>query len=257
MTAAYRAEGVTYRAPSGAALVDDVTLEAPAGHLLALLGPNGAGKSTLLSLMSGDLRASAGEVTLSGRGVREWPAAELARRRAVLTQANQMAFAFRVRDVVEMGRHPWRGLATEEADVHAVETAIDETDIRHLLERAFPSLSGGEKARVSLARVLAQETPVMLLDEPTAALDLRHQEEVMRMAREKARRGGAVVIVVHDLTLAAAYADSIAIMSRARLAAHGAPRDVLTPALVRDVYGIDVHIVDGPDGSPLVVPVRA
>ena len=253
---ALEARSVSYATPGGAVLVDDVTLTAPYGHLLALLGPNGAGKSTLLGLLSGDLTPSRGSVDLDGRPLRAWRAPDLARRRAVLTQANAMAFSFRVHEVVEMGRHPWAATSTDEDDARHVDDALAAMDVAHLRDRVFPSLSGGEKARVSLARVLAQDTPVVMLDEPTAALDLRHQEDVMTTARALADAGRAVVVVVHDLALAAAHADSIAVMSRARLVAHGSPMEVVTPELVEDVYGIAVHVVEGPEGAPLVVPKR-
>ena len=255
MSNAYRARGLSYEV-AGATLVDRADLDAGYGELLALLGPNGAGKSTALGLLSGDLKPSAGSILLDETPLSAWSAAELSRRRSVLTQANSMAFAFKVREVVEMGRHPWATFATPEEDQAAVSLAIEEADISHLLSRTFPSLSGGEKARVSLARVLAQDTPVVLLDEPTAALDLKHQEDVMRLARSLTAKGRAVVVVVHDLALACAYADQVAVMSRARVVATGDPASVVTPELVDDVYGLAVHVIDGPDGSPLVVPVR-
>lgn len=248
------ASEVTYRT-GGATLVDRVSLEVREGELLALVGPNGAGKSTLLRLLAGDLKPSAGSVTCDGIGLDEWKQGKLARRRAVLTQDNQVAFPFRVAEVVAMGRSPWRGTAKEDDDVEAIASAMERTDVTHLAERSYTSLSGGERARVALARVLAQATPIVLLDEPTAALDLRHQEDVLGLASDLAMGGAAVAVVVHDLSLAAAYADRIAMMSGGALVAAGTPNEVLTPAALQQVYGIGVRVVDDQAGL-LIVPER-
>ncbi|WP_084622400.1 heme ABC transporter ATP-binding protein [Demequina oxidasica] len=239
------------------AILSGVTVEVQHGEVLALVGPNGAGKSTLLSVLTGDRAAGQGRVQVDGEDLAHWHHGDLARRRAVLTQENQVSFPFTVRDVVAMGRAPWQGRPEADGDDVAVEAALAATDVAHLSERSFPSLSGGEKARVSLARVLAQQTDIVLLDEPTAALDLRHQEDVMGIARERASAGCAVVVVLHDLSIAAAYADSIAILDRGVLAAFGDPSDVMTAELLERVYGIAVRVLDDPDGgSPVIVPVR-
>lgn len=243
---------------NGATLVDGVTLEVSHGELVALVGPNGAGKSTLLSLLTGEREPTSGRTELEGRPLAQWPHKELSRRRGVLTQDNNVAFAFRVREVVEMGRAPWQGTPQSDGDDAAIAKALERTDVSHLADRVFSSLSGGERARASLARVLAQQATIVLLDEPTAALDLRHQEDVMRVARDLARDGVAVVVVVHDLSLAAAYADRVAVMSKGRLVAAGAPDAVLTEALVEEVYGTAVRIIADPStGAPLIVPVRS
>lgn len=254
LSAAIVARGVGVRRGDQQVL-SGVDLSVSHGRVLALVGPNGAGKSTLLGALAGDL-PSTGEIEVAGRALGDWAPRDLARTRSVLLQDNQVAFSFSVRDVVEMGRSPWLHHATAAEDATAVESAIAATDIEHLLGRAFPSLSGGERARVSLARVLAQGTAILMLDEPTAALDLRHQEDVMAIAREQAAAGRAVVVVLHDLSLAAAWADDIAIVADGALAAMGSPREVLTPERVESVYGIAVHVVDGPDGRPLVLPRR-
>lgn len=257
MSAALSADAVTY-AVGSAVLVDAVSLSVSHGQLVALVGPNGAGKSTLLSLLTGEKRPSSGRAELEGRALAEWSHRDLARQRAVLTQENQVAFAFRVRDVVEMGRAPWRGTEFEDDDEAAIADAMARTDVTHLADRVFSSLSGGEKARASLARVLAQRAPIVLLDEPTAALDLRHQEDVMTLARAQAHDGAAVVVVVHDLSLAAAYADVVAVMDRGVLVAAGAPAEVLTAELVGEVYGTRVHVLADPQtGAPVIVPLRS
>lgn len=252
---AFHAESVAVHI-GPATLVHDVSIDVAHGELVALVGPNGAGKSTLLSVLAGDRSPSTGAVAFDDRDVRDWTPGDLARRRAVLAQDNQVAFPFRVWEVVEMGRAPWQGRPESDDDEEAIAQALATCDVAHLTERTFTSLSGGERARVSLARVLAQRTRAVLLDEPTAALDLKHQEDVLRVARSLARAGVAVAVVLHDLSLAAAYADRIAVMGRGRLAALGSPADVLTPALIERVYGLPVHVLDGPDGTPLVLPRR-
>lgn len=241
----------------GSQLLDDVDFEAHPGELHALLGPNGAGKSTLLGVLAGDITPSAGEVVFNGRPLREWKLRELARVRAVLLQQHDVFFPFTVRDVVEMGRSPWRGTAAEDDDERMIAEAIALTDIAELTERTVPSLSGGERARAALARVLAQGAQTLMLDEPTAALDLKHQEDVLRLARERARAGETVIIVLHDLSLAAAYADRVTLLQGGRLIATGSPREVLTAERIGAVYGQEVEVIDHPrTGVPLIVPLR-
>lgn len=239
----------------GATVLDEVTLEVLPGEVLVLVGPNGAGKSTLLGVLSGERRPSRGTVTLGGRELGDIRHAELARLRSVLTQENAVSFPFRVAEVVAMGRSPWARTIEGRDDVTAVAEAMREADIEHLAARRYTQLSGGEKARVSLARVLAQRTPTIFLDEPTASLDLRHQEDVMRIARRLADEGRAVVVVLHDLSLASAYADRLALISGGRLEAIGAPAEVLTEERVERVYGlpVELHLVAG---RPVVVPIR-
>lgn len=238
-------------------ILSDIELEVRTGEVLALVGPNGAGKSTLLSVLSGDLSPAKGTVELDGRPIGSYRPLELARRRAVLSQANVVSFPFRVLEIVQMGRSPWIRTAELADDQAAVLEAIEATDIAHLLGRRFTTLSGGEQARVSLARVLAQRTPVVFLDEPTASLDLRHQEDVMRLARELAAVGRAVVVVVHDLSLAGAYADRIALLDHGRLDAVGAPAEVMTADRVGRVYGLEVQIHRvGASDRPIVLPLR-
>ncbi|MGO1236690.1 MAG: heme ABC transporter ATP-binding protein [Microbacterium gubbeenense] len=249
VNASYRIGGTT--------ILDKVSVDVRCGRVLVLVGPNGAGKSTLLGMLAGDADPTGGDVLLHGRPLGQWPPRERARRRAVLLQSNQLVFPFTAQQVIEMGRAPWIGTEESADDDRAIARAIEATDSGHLLTRAFPTLSGGEKARVSLARVLAQETPIVLLDEPTAALDLRHQEDVLRIARDRARAGAAVVIVLHDLSLAAAYADEVMILDAGRAVASGSPNEVLTAERIEAVYGLAVRILrDDDTGRPLVVPRR-
>jgi iron complex transport system ATP-binding protein len=239
----------------GRPVLEDVTFDVRPGEVLAVVGPNGAGKSTLLAVLSGERSPDSGSVTLDGRALAEFSPLDLARRRAMLTQENSLSFPFRVREVLEMGRSPWARTPQLADDERALADAAALADVEHLLDRRFTELSGGERARVSLARVLAQETPLVLLDEPTAALDLRHQEEVLVIARSLADAGRSVVVVLHDLSLAGAVADRVALLAAGRLVALGSPREVLTASALSEVYGVEVEVIER-DGTLLVVPLR-
>jgi iron complex transport system ATP-binding protein len=249
------ADAVTVRI-DGRMLLDDVSLVLHAGEVLVLVGPNGAGKSTLLGVLVGDIRPDAGVARIQGDPVRTLRHRMLARRRAVLLQSNEVAFGFTAEQVVEMGRMPWRGEPAEAEDAEAVDAALQDADIRHLRDRRVPTLSGGERARVAYARTLAQRTPILVLDEPTAALDIRHQESVLRRARDHARAGGGVIVVLHDLTLASAYADRIAVLDGGRLVACDVPAAALTAELLTRVYRHPIEVRPGPSGRPWIAPVR-
>ena len=241
----------------GRPILRGMSLRLHAGELLAVVGPNGAGKSTMVGLLGGDLGADAGEVHLHGRPVRHWRTTELAMRRAVLPQHGTVSFPFVVTQVVAMGRAPWAGTPLAVDDGSAVAEAMAATSVTEFADRTVTTLSGGERARVALARVLAQRTGILLLDEPTAALDLHHQDLVLSLATERARAGCAVLVVLHDLNLAGAYADRVAVLSGGRLAACGPPGDVLTADLLGSVYGRPVEILRHPrTGAPLVLPLR-
>ncbi|MFC9547565.1 heme ABC transporter ATP-binding protein [Streptomyces sp. NPDC056956] len=249
------AERVTVRLGSRDVLAG-VDVTARAGEVLALVGPNGAGKSTLLSALAADLAPTAGTVRIHGRPAAAWSAPELALRRAVLPQSASLSFPFTVEEVVRMGRAPWTGSAPGEDDA-AVAAAMAATEVTPFAARPFSALSGGERARVALARVLAQRTPVLLLDEPTAALDIRHQELVLRLCRERARSGDAVVVVLHDLGLAAAYAHRVAVLCKGRVAADGPPSTLFSERLLSEVYDQPVEVFPHPrTGAVLVLPAR-
>lgn len=236
----------------GRSIVDDVSLRLLAGTITALVGPNGAGKSTLLGIAAGDIAPTSGDVVVAGRAVRSWRAKELARQRAVLPQDHAVRFAFSVREVVAMGRLPHP--SDPEHDARVVEDALALADIAALADRDVMTLSGGEAARVAFARVLAQRTPLVLLDEPTAALDLHHQESVMRTLRSVVEDGACVVVVVHDLNLAAAHADRIVVLAEGRIAADGTPHAVLTPDIIGRVYRQPISVIAHPVRNvPLVV----
>ncbi|RAJ46902.1 iron complex transport system ATP-binding protein [Kitasatospora sp. SolWspMP-SS2h] len=256
MTVLLQADGIGFAA-GGRELLADVDLAVRAGEILALLGPNGAGKSTLLSVLAGDQRPARGEVRIDGRPLAGYRPAELARRRALLPQTHEVSFPFPAVEVVRMGRAPWAGRRTADQDERAVARAMAATDCAHLAERPFTALSGGERARVALARVLAQDTALLLLDEPTAALDLRHQELVLRVARERADAGHGVVVVLHDLTLAAAHADRIALLDAGRTVAVGPTAEILDADLLSRVYRHPVEVLAHPrGGAPIVLPER-
>jgi len=258
---AVRASGITVTfsssrsagAPEARRVLDDVSLEVRRGEILAIVGPNGSGKTSLVGVLAGDLAADSGEVSVLGRPIAQWRLRELARERAVLTQEQRVAFPFRVREVVRMGRAPWRGRPEEDYDDLEVAAAMETASVGDLAERAFGTLSGGEKGRTSFARLLAQQTGVLMLDEPTAALDLGHQEQLLATTHEAARRGAAVAVVLHDLTLAAAWADRILVLEQGRVAAVGAPPEVLDPALLSRVYQHPVEVVRHPQTGDLLV----
>ena len=241
----------------GRAIVKTVSMEVNPGEVLALVGPNGAGKSSILSLLAGDVHATSGTAFLGDRDVSKYRPDEASRLRSVLMQANQVSFPFSVWEIVEMGRAPWARTPLIAQDEEAIEEALTLADVGHLSERRFNQLSGGERARVSLARVLAQRTPLVLLDEPTAALDLKHQESVMKTIRDLADDGRGVVVVVHDLSVAAGYADRVAMVVEGRLEATGSPSEVIVADRVSKVYGVDVDIEQvGHPPRPVVLPRR-
>lgn len=259
MTIRLEARGVTV-VPDGSrhAILAEASLEVRVGEVHALVGPNGAGKSTLFGVIAGDIVATGGEVALDGRPLREYRPRDLARERAVLLQQNAVSFPFTVHQVVEMGRTPWARSSREDEDADAIAQAMRDTDIVALAERSIPSLSGGERARAALARVLAQRTGILLLDEPTAALDLKHQEDVLALARRRAREGAAVAVVLHDLNAALSSADRVTLLSGGRVVATGNPADVLTAELIETVYDQRVDVFPHPvTGIPVVFPRHA
>ncbi|HWL42357.1 MAG TPA: heme ABC transporter ATP-binding protein [Ilumatobacter sp.] len=234
-----------------------IDLTVHAGELIALVGPNGAGKSSLVAAIAGDLAISEGAIVVDGRPAADWSPIELALRRAVLPQQFAVAFPFVAREVVRMGRAPWRDLASRDDDERRVDAALAAADAADLADRRITALSGGERARIALARLLAQETQLLLLDEPTAALDLGHQEIVMQVLRERVAAGDGVVVVLHDLSLAAAHADRMVVVDDGRVVADGPPATVATPELLEAVYRAPIEVIAHPvTGAPMVLPRR-
>ncbi len=238
-------------------LVDDVSLEARPGEVLVLAGPNGAGKSTLLRCLVGLYRPTSGEVRLDGQAVTNWGRLAFARACAVLLQDDGLSAPLLVREVVGLGRHPHG-----DVDRYDVGAVLREVGLPGLADRRIGTLSGGERQRVHLARVLAQldgpEARALILDEPTSALDLAQQHLVLdRVARVTRERGIAAIVVVHDLNLAARFADRLALLVGGRLVACGPVAEVVTPDRLRDVYRVEVHVLPHPDdGGPQVLVAR-
>ncbi len=231
-----------------------VSLEARGGEVLGLLGPNGSGKSTLIRLMCGALRPQAGDVLLNNAPVHALRPRALARALSLVPQSATPPEGFTALDVVLMGRHAYIPRLGRESgrDIEIAREAMRRTGVEAHSEREARSLSGGEWQRVLIARALAQEAGVLLLDEPVANLDIRYQLEILRLLRTLAGEGRAVVLVMHDIDLAARFCDRLAVLSRGRLRADGAPADVLTPALLSEVYGVSGAVKRDP--YPRFVP---
>ena len=232
-------------------------LDASRGELVAVIGPNGCGKTTLLRAITGVLRYG-GEITIDGAPVRDQRPAALARRVAVVTQAATLPQGFSAFEVALMGRTPHLRLLQSESrrDIAFVRSAMERTDCWALRHRPVEELSGGERQRVVIARALAQEPQVLLLDEPTSHLDVQHQVDTFGLMIELCREQQlAIVAVVHDLTLAALFADRVALMSAGRIVTCGAPADVLTAEAIASIYGMRVRVLSHPDtGRPIIVP---
>jgi iron complex transport system ATP-binding protein len=244
-----------------AVLLDGVSLAVRPGEVVAVVGPNGAGKSTLLKVAAGERAPTTGRVTLDGAPLASFTPDVLAARRAVLPQHSALQFGFTASEVVALGRTPHVHHSSWKEDETAVRRALGRAGVGHLAARRYPTLSGGEQQRVHLARALAQldaphvnEPRYLLLDEPTASLDLAHQHAVLGTARALADAGTGVLVVLHDLNLAAQYADRLAVLRRGRLLADGPPADVLDPALVHAAFDVAVTVLPHPCFTcPLVV----
>ena len=241
----------------GKTVLADVTLDLLPGEVIGVLGPNGAGKSTLLGALCGELHPDHGKVWLDQRPLNEWSGAQRAQRLAVLPQTSTLDFAFRVEEVVGMGRLPHQ--AGRVRDDEIVEAALQAADVSHLSGRSYLALSGGERQRVHLARVLAQLWPgeagqTLLLDEPTSMLDPLHQHTTLQAIRTFADRGAAVLVILHDLNLAARYCDRILLLEAGRPHALDTPAQVMQPEPLKAVFGLDVLVQSHPErGHPLII----
>lgn len=247
-----------YRSAGGARRVlNGVDLTVGRGEMVALLGANGSGKTTLLNVMAGTILPSAGSVELFGRPLGSWSRGEVARSVAVLPQSLELPAGFRVAEVVAMGRtaHGARWFGWTADDVRAVEEALRDADAIELAERPVTELSGGERQRVLVALALAQEPSLLLLDEPTTHLDVAHAAWLLaRVTRLRQLRGLSVVMVLHDLVLASAWAPRVVVLHGGRVLADGAPEQALRPDVVRDAYGVAVETVVTDAGRRLIVP---
>jgi iron complex transport system ATP-binding protein len=236
----------------------DVSLSVPEGQFLALVGPNGAGKTTLLRTCNGLVRPTTGRVTIGGEDVTALSARELGRRVATVPQETSLGFDFDVAEVVMMGRTPHRSRvgSADEDDERAVADALERTETARFGDRPVGSLSGGERQRVRLAQALAQDTPVLLLDEPTASLDVNHQLETLSLARSLADAGRTVVAAIHDLDLSARFCDAVVLLADGRLVAHGPPADVLTADRLGAAFDVDPAVTVNPvTGTRSVTPL--
>lgn len=256
MNSAVQAGAISYRRGQ-AVLVDHVDLATEPGEILGIVGPNGAGKTTLLRILAGDLNPSDGTAMVGGLDPSRATPLELAQVRAYLSPKGVSENPFAVRDTVAMGRYPHRR-AMIDPDEHdaIVDSAMERTDVLHLATRVMSSLSSGEQQRVGLARVIAQETPVLFLDEPTSALDIGHQETVMGALRSLADTGTAIVVILHDINLAAAHSDRIMLLNAGKSVATGTPSEVFTGERLSSVYRQPMTVIDHPHRDcPLVLTV--
>lgn len=240
-------------------IVSDLSVSIPPGKVTIIIGANACGKSTLLKGLGRLLPPRSGAVYLDGRSISELPTREVARLVGILPQSPTAPESITVADLVGRGRYPHQGwLRTwSSEDTEAVATALTATDTLELAERSVDELSGGQRQRVWIAMALAQSTDVLLLDEPTTFLDINHQIEVLDLLSDLNRKSGkTIVMVLHDLNLAARYADQVIAMKNGAVVAQGAPYDVVTAEIVEEVFGLEAHIIEDPvSGTPLVLPV--
>jgi iron complex transport system ATP-binding protein len=240
---------------AGRAVLHAVSLEIGPGELVGLVGPNGAGKSTLLRVAAGVLAPSAGRVALEGVELRSMSRRAVATKVAWLPQAQGTDLAFSAREIVAMGRLPHLGAIEppRERDRVAIERAIAAAGIGALVDRPFPDLSEGEKQRVFLARCLAQEASIALLDEPTASLDAKNAWSLLGVVRERSRDGAGVIAAIHDLALAARVCDRIVVLDGGRVIRDGAPLDALAPEVIAETFGMRARVERGEDGITLAL----
>lgn len=254
------ARGLVVRYPgSMRAALDDVSLDVGPGELVAVAGPNGSGKTTLLRAMLGLVPASAGDAAVAGRTVAAWRRDELARVVGVVTQREDTVFPLRVSETVMLGRYARLGpfAAAGAADREAVSRALERCDVTHLAGRRIDELSGGEWQRVRVARALAQEPLALVLDEPTASLDVRYEMQLFELIRTLASSGLAALVVTHQLNLAARFADRMLLLQDGRAAAAGVPNSVLTQETVSAVFRWPVAVTTWCESAPQVIPLRA
>jgi iron complex transport system ATP-binding protein len=253
MGALLTAQNISF-AYDGRPILQEISLAVEAGEFVGLIGANGGGKTTLLRILLG-LLSSSGEVRMSGDLLNSLDRREVARRATMAPQDTRMDFAFTAREIVAMGRTPYLGRFTPEGvkDKEAIARAMRETGVEELAERPVTELSGGERQRVHLARALAQETRVILLDEPTANLDLTHQYEALELVREFTRSGGAALAAIHDLSLAARFCDRLLLLSERRIVADGRPAEVITESNLARHFALRARVRHDEETGGLIV----
>lgn len=237
-----------------------VSLSVPPGSLYSVLGPNGSGKSTLMRALLGVIPIESGEAILDGRSNARWSRSDLAKAVGAVAQSESIAFPLTVSEMVGMGRYPHLGPLSPlgKRDRAAIAHALDACDMLELAERDVTTLSGGEFQRARIARALAQEPRALILDEPTASLDIRHQMAILELLRASADRGITVVLITHSLDLAAQFSDHLLLLAHGSVAAEGTPGDVLREDILANVYGWPVAVRRDPEtGSPRVIPLRS
>ncbi len=260
----WQCQDMAFRYPEVPTLaIDGVSLDITGGTCTAVIGPNGSGKSTLLRLLLGVYSPAQGSVWFRGRLLHTWSRAALAREVGVVPQGEEIVFPLTVRELVAMGRYPHLGAWRREGptDRAAIDEAMARCDVADLAERPIATLSGGERQLARVARALAQQPDALALDEPTVALDIQHEMAIFELLRLMGQRGVTVLLVTHNLNLAARYADRLVLLSRGRVASQGSPGEVLRRDLVESVYGWPVEIrtlttPDGESGVPQVIPLR-
>ncbi|HJN49927.1 MAG: heme ABC transporter ATP-binding protein [Pseudomonadales bacterium] len=240
-----------------AELLHGISLDINPGELIIAVGPNGAGKSTMMKLLSGEIFPSLGQVAIDGIDLKQWQLRKLARIMAVLPQQSELNFPFRVHEVVSLGRIPHA--TGRHRDLEIVEELLVKLDINHLAQRDFTTLSGGEKQRTQIARILAQiwdhqQGTFILLDEPTSSLDLAHQQATLKMIKELTAAGAGVFVILHDMNLAAQFADRLVLLHRGGIVSDGDPWSVLSQENIKRVFDLDVSIISHPERNrPLII----
>ena len=242
-----RADAV-YAGYNGRVILENVSFSVGEGEIVGLIGPNGAGKSTLLKTLRGILPMLSGSAALMGDDINTLDAKEFARRAAYLQQRVEMTFDYTARDIVLAGRYPYLSWWSQERehDLAIAEACMAYTGVSDLADNPLHAMSGGQRQRVLLAKVLAQQTPVLFLDEPATGLDIIYQEEIFRFCRELSAAGKTVLLVAHELSLAARFCSRLLLIGRGTLLADGVPKDVLTDALLSQAYGAPVRVVENP-----------
>ena len=236
-----------------ATVVDDVSLDLPHGRVISMIGPNGAGKSTVLGMISRLVAKSSGAVEFQGKDLEKWESRELAKHLAILTQANNVQMKLTVRELVAFGRFPHSGSNLSQKDWEIVDRSISYMELEDFAERFIDEMSGGQRQRAFIAMVLAQDTEYVLLDEPTNNLDIYHATQMMKLVRRLCDElGKTVILVLHEINLAAFYSDYICAFKNGKIAAWGTVNEVMTPEQLKLIYGVDFQIHEI-DGRPLAI----